>query len=253
MVRDQIKNNTLPDFLKSHAVLDENNSNAKVLKKVLGIDVYRLNQLQLKFLEELRMIEIMKALKTFVIWLQEGMYDFSSFPVTLKEDLNDCHIQELNQATAVSEGKAYQFLLKIKRVNQVLAQCELSMRSMAAENKTSSSLKLFLMEKLKVEAVDFLPDVDVCHYVKLRLALRKIQVDLSKKHEADTADTYETWDDKISDEVLPSLLNINCTQTPDSAFSENVAHTNKGKGLIDLTGMLVGPDEQTVGTIMPGQ
>ena len=67
---------------------------------------YRLNQLQLKFLEELRMIEIMKALQTFVIWLQEGMYDFSSLPVTLKEDLHDCHIQELNQATAVavSEG-----------------------------------------------------------------------------------------------------------------------------------------------------
>ena len=67
---------------------------------------YRLNQLQLKFLEELRMIELMKALQTFVIWLQEGMYDFSSLPVTLKEDLCDCHIQELNQATAVavSEG-----------------------------------------------------------------------------------------------------------------------------------------------------
>ena len=67
---------------------------------------YRLNQLQLKFLEELHMIEIMKALQTFVIWLQEGMYDFSSLPVTLKEDLHDCHIQELNQVTAVavSEG-----------------------------------------------------------------------------------------------------------------------------------------------------
>ena len=67
---------------------------------------YRLNQLQLKFLEELRMIEIMKALQTFVIWLQEGMYDFSSLPVTLKEDLSDSHIQKLNQATAVavSEG-----------------------------------------------------------------------------------------------------------------------------------------------------
>ena len=44
----------------------------------------------------------------------------------------------------------------------------------------------------------------------------RIQVDLSKKHEADTADSHETWDDKISGEVLPSLLNINCTQTPDS-------------------------------------
>ena len=65
---------------------------------------YRLNQLQLKFLEELRMIEIMKALQTFVIWLKEGMYNFSSLPVTLKEDLCDCHIQELNQATGVSEG-----------------------------------------------------------------------------------------------------------------------------------------------------
>ena len=50
------------------------------------------------------MIEIMKALQTFVIWLKEGMYNFSSLPVTLKEDLCDCHIQELNQATAVSEG-----------------------------------------------------------------------------------------------------------------------------------------------------
>ena len=67
---------------------------------------YRLNQLQLKFLEELRMIEIMKALQTFVIWLQEGLYDFSSLPVRLKEDLHDCHIQKLKQATevAVSEG-----------------------------------------------------------------------------------------------------------------------------------------------------
>ena len=67
---------------------------------------YRLNPLQLKFLEELRMIEIMKALQTFVIWLQEGMYDFSSLPVTLKEDLRDCHIQELKQYTemTVSEG-----------------------------------------------------------------------------------------------------------------------------------------------------
>ena len=48
----------------------------------------------------------MKALQTFVIWLQEGMYDFSSLPVTLKNDLRDCHIQELKQATevAVSEG-----------------------------------------------------------------------------------------------------------------------------------------------------
>ena len=52
------------------------------------------------------MIEIMKALQTFVIWLQEGMYDFSSLPVTLKEDLCDCHIQKMKQATAmaVSEG-----------------------------------------------------------------------------------------------------------------------------------------------------
>ena len=38
-------------------------------------------------------------------------------------------------------GKAYQFLLEIRRVNQVLAQCELSMRSMAAENKTSVRTK----------------------------------------------------------------------------------------------------------------
>ena len=38
-------------------------------------------------------------------------------------------------------GKAYECLLKIKRVNQVLAQCELSMRSMAAENKTSVRTK----------------------------------------------------------------------------------------------------------------
>ena len=40
-LRDQIKNDKLPDFLKSHAVLDENDSNAKILKGVLGIDVYR--------------------------------------------------------------------------------------------------------------------------------------------------------------------------------------------------------------------
>ena len=54
------------------------------------------------------MIEIMKALQTFIIWLQEGMYDFSSLPVTLKEDLYDCHIQELEQATevAVSDGNS---------------------------------------------------------------------------------------------------------------------------------------------------
>ena len=44
------------------------------------------------------------------------------------------------------------------------------------------------------------------------IKLNRIQVDLSKKHEADTADSHETWDDKISDE----LLNINCTETPDS-------------------------------------
>ena len=67
---------------------------------------YRLNQLQLKFLEELSMIEIMKALQTFVIWLQEGMYDFSSLPVTLKEELSDYHKHELKQVTeaAISEG-----------------------------------------------------------------------------------------------------------------------------------------------------
>ena len=44
------------------------------------------------------------------------------------------------------------------------------------------------------------------------IKLNRIQVDLSKKHEADTADSHETWDDKISDE----LLNISCTETPHS-------------------------------------
>ena len=89
-----------------HSWLIDNNYNVLFIlfHIILTHHDHRLNQLQLKFLEELHMIEIMKALKTFVIWLQEGMYNFSSLPVTLKEDLCDCHIQELNQATAVSEG-----------------------------------------------------------------------------------------------------------------------------------------------------
>ena len=53
---------------------------------------FRLNQLQIKFLSELRMQNIMKALKTFVSWLQSGLYDFSSFSVVLKEDLSDHHL-----------------------------------------------------------------------------------------------------------------------------------------------------------------
>ena len=91
-----------------HSWLIDNNYNVLFIlfHIILTHHDYRLNQLQLKFLEELRMIEIMKALQTFVIWLQEGMYDFSSLPVTLKNNLCDCHIQELKQATevAVSEG-----------------------------------------------------------------------------------------------------------------------------------------------------
>ena len=33
----------------------------------------------------------MKALKTFVSWLQIGLYDFSSFSVVFKEDLSENH------------------------------------------------------------------------------------------------------------------------------------------------------------------
>ena len=102
------RENIILGYEMKHSWVIHNNYNVlfNLFHVILTHHDYRLNQLQVKFLEELRMIEIMKALQTFVIWLQEGMYDFSSLPVTLKEDLRDSHIQKLNQATvvAVSEG-----------------------------------------------------------------------------------------------------------------------------------------------------
>ncbi len=52
---------------------------------------YRLGKQQEIFFTELKMENILKALKTFIEWLQNGLYDFSSFSVFLKENLSDCH------------------------------------------------------------------------------------------------------------------------------------------------------------------
>ena len=54
-----------------------------------------------------------------------------------------CYLDYSNNCICILfiKGKAYQFLLEMRRVNQLLAQCELSVRSMAAENKTSVRTK----------------------------------------------------------------------------------------------------------------
>ena len=55
------------------------------------------------------MEDIMKALRTFVMWLQEGMYDFSSFPLTLKDDVGIEQLQVLKKLhdEATTRGELY--------------------------------------------------------------------------------------------------------------------------------------------------
>ncbi len=43
------------------------------------------------FLAEIKMENILKALKTFIAWFKNGLCDFSSFSVVLKENLSDSH------------------------------------------------------------------------------------------------------------------------------------------------------------------
>ena len=49
----------------------------------------------------------MEALKTFVSWLQSGLYDFSSFSVVLKKELSDDHVKLLCKLKneAISKGR----------------------------------------------------------------------------------------------------------------------------------------------------
>ena len=68
---------------------------------------YRLNQFQIVFICEMKMGSIMEALKTFVSWLQSGLYDFSSFSVVLKEELSEDHVKLLHKLKneAISKGR----------------------------------------------------------------------------------------------------------------------------------------------------
>ena len=66
---------------------------------------HRLTKPQRKFLEDLLMIDIMKTLQIFVKWLQEGMYDFSSLPFTLKNELEDSHKQKLEALVMEEHNK----------------------------------------------------------------------------------------------------------------------------------------------------
>ncbi len=52
------------------------------------------------FLAELKMENIFKALKTFIEWFKDGLYDFSSFSVVLKENLSDSHQKILSNITS---------------------------------------------------------------------------------------------------------------------------------------------------------
>ena len=47
----------------------------------------RLDLSQSTYLEALTMKNVVKALCTFVEWLKNGMYQYSSFPFTVKEDV----------------------------------------------------------------------------------------------------------------------------------------------------------------------
>ena len=47
----------------------------------------------------------MKALNTFVMWLQDGMYDFSSFPLVLKDDLGTEHEEMLKKIREEANAK----------------------------------------------------------------------------------------------------------------------------------------------------
>ena len=73
---------------------------------------YRLNQFQIVFICEIKMGSIMKALKTFVSWLQSGLYDFSSFSVVLKEELSEDHVKLLRKLKneAISKGRFVQLI-----------------------------------------------------------------------------------------------------------------------------------------------
>ncbi len=35
------------------------------------------------------MRDVVKALRVFVMWLQNGMYEYSYFPITVKEDMKE--------------------------------------------------------------------------------------------------------------------------------------------------------------------
>ena len=58
------------------------------------------------FLQDMFMKDIMKALHVFVGWLEDGMYDFSSFPLVLKKDLDRVHEQTFSkiQTEAIARG-----------------------------------------------------------------------------------------------------------------------------------------------------
>ncbi len=68
---------------------------------------YRLNLFQKVFICGMKMGSIMEALKTFVSWLQSGLYDFSSFSVVLKEELSEDHVKLLHKLKneAISKGR----------------------------------------------------------------------------------------------------------------------------------------------------
>ena len=97
------------------------------------------------------MKDIMKALHVFVMWLQEGVYDFSSFPLVVKDDLDEKHLEALkkihDQAKAEGlemillynylviitfhAGELHQLLEKIQIVTHSLSMCEKDVREIA--------------------------------------------------------------------------------------------------------------------------
>ena len=57
----------------------------------------------------------------------------------------------------------------------------------------------------------------------------RIQVDITKRLHDDTADTCKTWDDKMSDDVLQSVLNIRCKKTHLSSSDRVVDQNSEGE------------------------
>ncbi len=151
--------------------------NKEVLEEI-GIHTQDFTSSQLACIAELPLTSVFSCLQFFVQWVEEGVYDFSGLPFSLKTRIASKDKESIQLIPRDWNGTRTDLLEELRQMNEVLAHSEGHLTKLVGEAAHKPIVE-FLLDIHTIAREDRLPryipqTILIQHYMHFRLQLRRL-------------------------------------------------------------------------------